>query len=129
MFASIDSSDPRPVYLQIADEVQRQVALGILKPGEPLPAVRQLAADLRVNANTVQHAYRELGREGIVYVSRGRGTFVASVKTPKGELSRQRQASAARQIAQRALRDGYRHGLVSSDLIAAMKELTATRKE
>lgn len=127
MFVEIDPADPRPVYLQIVDEVQRQVALGMLKPDEPLPAVRRLAANLKVNANTVQHAYRELLREGVVHVSRGRGTFVSAVKTSKGELSRQRQASVARQIAQRALRDAYRHGLVASDLIAALKELTARR--
>ncbi len=129
MFVEVDPSDARPVYRQIVDEVQRQIALGIVKPDEPLPAVRQLAADLKINPNTVQHAYRELLREGTVYVSRGRGTFVAPVKSPKGELSRQRQGSAARQIAQRALRDAYRHGLVASDLIAALRELSAARHE
>jgi GntR family transcriptional regulator len=129
MFVDLDATNNRPVYLQIVDEVRRQIALGILKADEPLPAVRQLATDLRVNPNTVQHAYRELLREGTVYVRRGRGTFVSPVKAPKGEFTRQRQAAAARQIAQRALRDAYRQGLVASDLVAALKELSAPDRE
>ena len=121
MFVELD--DARPIYAQIVDEVRRQVALGILRPEDPLPAVRQLAAELKVNPNTVQHAYRELLREGIAHVRRGRGTFVSGVRAGKSEVSRQRQAALARQIAQRALREAYRHGLVASDLIAAFEDL------
>lgn len=121
MFVELD--DSRPIYAQIADEVRRQVALGILRPDDPLPAVRPLAVELNVNPNTVQHAYRELLREGVAHVRRGRGTFVSGPKAGKSEVSRQRQAALARQIAQRALREAYRHGLVASDLIAALKEL------
>lgn len=124
MFLVLDPADARPIYVQIVDEVRRMSALGILRPDEPLPAVRQLAAELKVNPNTVQHAYRELLREGTAYVKRGQGTFVAGHKTGKTELSKQRQAAAARQIAQRALREAYRHGLVASDLVAAIKDLT-----
>jgi GntR family transcriptional regulator len=60
----LDAKDPRPVYRQIVDEVRRCVSIGVLKPDEPLPAVRRLAADLKVNANTVQHAYRSSSRKG-----------------------------------------------------------------
>jgi GntR family transcriptional regulator len=109
------------------DEVRRQVALGILRPEDPLPAVRQLAAELKINANTVQHAYRELLRDGTAHVRRGRGTFVSGSAVGKSEMPRQRQAAQARQIAQRALREAYRHGLVASDLVKAIEELTATR--
>ncbi len=123
MFLDLDPADSRPVYLQIVDEVRRQTALGILRPDDPLPAVRRLAAELKVNPNTVQHAYRELLREGLAYVKRGEGTFVTGQKAGKTELSKQRQAALARQIAQRALREAYRHGLVASDLLAAIKEL------
>jgi GntR family transcriptional regulator len=123
MFVEIDPSDARAIYAQIVDDVKRQVALGILRDGDALPAVRHLAAELQVNPNTVQHAYRELRRDGIVLVRRGRGTFVAAPRGGKPELSRQRQAAIARQIAQRALREAYRHGLVASELIAALKEV------
>ena len=119
MLVTLDTADARPVFRQIVDEIQRCVAVGVLKSGESLPAVRYLAADLKVNANTVQHAYRTLEREGTVYVKRGVGTFVAA--SPKTNTSRQGQI--ARQLAERMLREGYRHGLLASDLIAALKEI------
>ena len=119
MLVTLDSADARPVFRQIVDEIQRCVAVGVLKSGEALPAVRLLAAELKVNANTVQHAYRTLEREGTVYVKRGVGTFVAS--TPR--TNNVRQGQIARQLAERMLREGYRHGLLASDLIAALKEI------
>lgn len=120
MLVDLDPKDPRPVYLQIADEVRRCISVGVLKSDEPLPAARRLADDLKVNPNTVQHAYRQLEQDGTVYVKRGLGTFVSpSVKEP----SNARRAAVARQIAERALREGFRHGLLASDLIAAMQEI------
>ena len=119
MLIDLDPADPRPVFRQIADEVQRSVAVGILRRDEPLPAVRELASQLKVNANTVQHAYRTLEREGTVYVKRGLGTFVGE---PPRE-SKSRQEAIARQIAERMLREGFRHGLLASDLIAALQQI------
>ena len=124
MFLELDRQDGRPVYLQIIDEVRRQVALHILRADDPLPPVRELAARLKVNPNTVQHAYRELSREGVAYVRRGQGTFVSAKAVGKGEISKQRQAALARQIAQKALREAYRNGLVGSDLVAALRDLS-----
>ena len=119
MLVDLNTSDPRPVYRQIVDEIQRSVAVGILEPGESLPAVRQLARELKVNPNTVQHAYRTLEQEGAVIVRRGIGTFVAEAKREwKG-----RQQAVARQIAERMLREGFRHGLLASDLIAALEQI------
>ena len=107
------------MFRQIADEVARCVAVGVLKPDEPLPAVRELARELKVNANTVQHAYRVMEQEGTVYVKRGIGTFVhATAVAPRA-----RQSQIARQIAERMLREGYRHGLLASDLLAALQEI------
>jgi len=119
----IDGDDPRAVYRQIVDEVQRAVAVGVLKPEDPLPAVRQLATQLKVNANTVQHAFRTLEAEGSVYVRRGIGTFVSPmVKEIKG-----RQSVVARQIAERMLREAYRQGILASDLMAALQEIAPKR--
>jgi GntR family transcriptional regulator len=126
MLIDIDTKDPRPVFRQIADEVERCVATGILKPEDPLPAVRTLAAELKVNANTVQHAYRTLEQAGVVRVKRGLGTFVAA--RPKDWPGKGRQAGVARQIAERMLREGFRHGLLASDLIAALREIAPGRK-
>lgn len=119
MLIDLNPSDPRPLFRQIVDEVQRSLAVGVLQPGDALPAVRRLAQELKVNANTVQHAYRTLEREGSVFVRRGLGTFVAEAKPePRG-----RQQAAARQIAERMLREGFRHGLLASDLIAALEQI------
>ncbi len=126
MLVDLDASDPRPVYRQIADELRRCVSVGILKADDSLPAVRTLAAELKVNANTVQHAYRTLERDGEVYVKRGLGTFVSS--RPK-EHSRGRTSTIARQIAARMLREGFRHGLLASDLIAALQEIAPGREK
>jgi GntR family transcriptional regulator len=72
--------DPRshlPIYLQIAEAVRAAVAAGIYRPGEALPSLRALAIDIQVNPNTVQRAYDELEREGLIYCQRGKGLFVA----------------------------------------------------
>jgi GntR family transcriptional regulator len=126
MLVTLDAADARPVFRQIVDEVHRAIAVGVLKPGDALPAVRTLGAELRINANTVQHAYRTLEQEGAVAVRRGLGTFVAS---PKPRESRARQQAVARQIAERMLREGYRHGLLASDLLAALQEIAPRKAE
>jgi GntR family transcriptional regulator len=82
--------------------------------------VRTLAADLKVNANTVQHAYKVLEQEGTVTVRRGLGTFVAPLKSRE---TKGRQQAVARQIAERMLREAYRHGLLASDLLLALQEI------
>jgi GntR family transcriptional regulator len=124
MLIDLDPADSRPVYQQIADEVRRCVSIGVLKPDEPLPAVRRLAQTLKVNANTVQHAYSRLERDGAVYVKRGLGTFVS----PRAKTAPRSQPAVARQIAERMLREGFRHGLLASDLIAALQEIAPGRK-
>src|SRR4051812_5034669 len=111
--------DARPVYRQIADEVQRMVSVGVVKPGEALPATRELAAELKLNPNTVQHAYRVLVQEGVIEMRRGLGAFVAA----KPRESRQSSHAVARQIAERALREAFRHGLLASDLLRALAEI------
>lgn len=126
MLIDLDTEDPRPVYRQIVDEVGRAIATGVLKPEDPLPAVRTLAAELKVNANTVQHAYRTLEQEGVVHVRRGLGTFVSAAAKPP---TRAQQAVAARRLAERMLREAFRHGLLASDLIEALKEIAPRRKE
>ena len=121
---TLDPDDLRPVYRQIVEEIQRTVALGVIKANEPLPPAAALAKDLKVNINTVQHAYRQLAAEGTVVSRRGLGTFVSP--TPKE--NRDRTTVTARRIAERALREGFRHGILASDLIAALEEI-APRKD
>ncbi len=112
----IDPADTRPIYMQIMDEVRRAIVVGTVGPDSPLPSVRQLAADLRVNPNTVQQAYKELERGGLIYVRRGQGSFVATTLKVQSE----RRAIATR-LAGRFLRDAYRHGLTPDELIDAIR--------
>ena len=124
LLMELDPADPRPVYRQIVDEVQRCVAVGVMRPEEALPAAASLAEELKVNINTVQHAYKTLASEGTVYMKRGVGTFISSA--PKE--NRQRQAIAARRIAEKMLREGFKHGLLASDLIAAIQDIAPKKR-
>jgi GntR family transcriptional regulator len=117
---AINTSDPRPIYVQIMDEVRRALVVGTLAAEDPLPSVRQLAADLRLNPNTVAQAYRELERDGVVYVRRGQGTFVAERASATDE-----RRSLARDVAGRALLDAHRHGIGAEELIEAIRQTAA----
>lgn len=77
----IDNASDRPVYQQIVDQVKRDIALGVLTTDERLPTVRQLAARLVINPNTIGKAFRQLEREGITVTRPGAGTFVANSNT------------------------------------------------
>lgn len=66
----------KPIYLQLADRVHRQIISGELKAGEKLPSIRDMGIKYNMNPNTVQRAYSELEREGILETKRGQGTFV-----------------------------------------------------
>jgi GntR family transcriptional regulator len=86
MFITIDESDARPIYRQIVEEIKALIARGGLKEGSGLPPVRQLAADLGVNLNTVATAYRELQAEGLLVIRHGAGaTVVSSTAHDRGE--------------------------------------------
>src|SRR5258705_5177525 len=81
MFIQVNPDDPRPIYRQVADAIKSLIARGELTEGTPLPPVRQVAADLGVNLNTIAAAYRELQDEGLIRVRHGAGAVVASRTT------------------------------------------------
>ncbi|MFC5452241.1 GntR family transcriptional regulator [Paenibacillus aestuarii] len=66
----------KPIYLQLADRIHRQIISGELKAGEKLPSIRDMGIKYNINPNTIQRAYSELEREGILETKRGQGTFV-----------------------------------------------------
>jgi GntR family transcriptional regulator len=80
------------VYLQLVDQIRQQVSAGDLLPGDQLPTVRQLAAELRLNFNTIARAYRILDEAGLISTQQGRGTYI-SEETPPGVLAEIRQRS------------------------------------
>ena len=86
----IDLGSSVPIYMQIVEQIRHLVATGALQPGEKLLTIRQLAVDLRVDPNTVAHAYNLLHNEGVISTQRGRGTFVAQ-RPDDARLARMRQ--------------------------------------
>jgi GntR family transcriptional regulator len=79
----IDFRSGLPIYIQIVNQVQAQIASGILRPGDQLPTVRALAEELRVNFNTVARAYRILDEARIISTQQGRGTYITEIPPPK----------------------------------------------
>src|SRR3954468_13819349 len=82
MIFQIDFKSGKPVYLQLADQIRYAAASGSLRPGDPLPSIRPLAEELRVNRNTIAKAYSELENEGIIETLPGKGCFVAANHSP-----------------------------------------------
>lgn len=90
MFDSVDPKSGLPIYLQITEQIRRNVAAGILLPGDQLPSVRELATRLLVNPNTVGKVYRDLERDGLLETRRGQGTFVSAEAVSMAEGERRR---------------------------------------
>ena len=74
----LDYRDTRPIYAQIADGFRDQITGGVLPVGEKLPSVRELAAELSINPNTIQRSYRQLEAEGWIVTVPGKGCFVSA---------------------------------------------------
>jgi len=74
---TVDMRDRKPIYEQLIDNIRTLAVQGHLKPDEHLPSVRQLAAELAINPNTIQKAYAELERQGVIYALPGRGNFIS----------------------------------------------------
>ena len=96
----VDPHSHVPIYEQIVEHIHGRIATGVFRPDEPLPSIRALALELLVNPNTVQRAYQELERQGLVYMRKGLGVFVAS----NGKL-------AARSKSEAAVRDRFIQGI------------------
>lgn len=94
MFIRLNLNSGKPVYLQIVDQVKAAAASCALKPGDPLPSIRPLAEELRVNRNTIAKAYSELEHQGVVETQPGKGCFVAGSQSPlKKDVRRKMLAS------------------------------------
>jgi GntR family transcriptional regulator len=88
MYITIDETDRRPIYQQVVDEIKTIIAAGELPEGSSLPPVRQVAADLGVNLNTIAFAYRRLQKEGLIKLKHGSGAVVISRVVPKRDEER-----------------------------------------
>jgi GntR family transcriptional regulator len=115
IFPTISPSHPMPLYAQLTRAIQFAIATRRLRPGEQLPTVRQLAVDLRVNANTVAKVYAELERTGILETRRGVGTFVCAHHFEA--TSRQDHQKELRELLDRFLAEAGAMGFSLDDLL------------
>ena len=90
MNINISSSDGKPIYQQIVQQVKYLLASGRLAPGDELPPVRALAQQLLINPNTVARAYRELETAGLVFKRQGAGTYVSDTGSPLARKEQRR---------------------------------------
>lgn len=119
MFEQIDPRSATPLYAQIAGRLRVAVAAGELRPGEPLPSVRQLASKLRVNPATVVQAYRDLETEGFVEMRQGAGTFVKEVVPERKATERSKQAI---DLVRQMIAEAGRLGLTAKELQQAIEQ-------
>ena len=93
---SWEFQDHLPIYAQLMDTLKRRIITGRYLPGEKLPSVRELAAEAGINPNTVQRAFQELEREGLIYTQRATGKYVTEnadeIKTARQELAKSQVA-------------------------------------
>ncbi|HEY9228700.1 MAG TPA: GntR family transcriptional regulator [Gemmatimonadaceae bacterium] len=113
MFDRIDPRSPTPLYAQIATRLRVAIAAGELRSGEPLPSVRQLAGQLRINPATVVQAYRDLEGEGLVATRQGAGTFVLELTSERRTTER---TAEARRLVRDMLAEAGRLGISAHEL-------------
>ena len=116
----LDLHSGTPVYRQIIDQVRGGIASGMLRAGDQLPTVRQLAVDLAINPNTVVRAYRELELGGLLETHQGTGTFISEQKMKRADAERERQL--AQIVADCVARAGAA-GFTVDELIEQLRDL------
>jgi GntR family transcriptional regulator len=119
LWFDLDPRSSTPLYQQLVQGVKEAVARGILQPGERMPTVRELAAELAINPNTIAKAYQRLEQEGIIATMRSRGSFVAGGPSRlDNEEGRQRLVD----MLDKLLVEAYHLGLTSDELQVLFQE-------
>src|SRR3989454_7543187 len=117
---SVDARDATPIYAQLERGLRAAIATSRLRPGDQLPTVRQLAVELRVNANTVARVYGELERAGVLETRRGVGSFISA--TPAQARPPREHDRRLRAFATPVLADADTAGFAVDEVIAALRE-------
>ncbi len=115
----IDVNAGMPVYRQILDQIKYYVASGILKPGDRLPSIRELAQTLTVNPTTVVRVYADLQHEGIIEMQHGRGAFVTARSFRMSSAQRERRL---RELARRLVVEAAQMGVPAGQVLCAVRE-------
>ena len=116
---TVDPRDSTPIYAQLERGVRAAIATGRLTAGDQLPTVRQLAVELRVNANTVARVYAELERSGVIETKRGVGSFISA--SPSRAHPPRDHERRVRAFVTRVLADAAAHGLSVDDVVAGLR--------
>lgn len=123
MLFQIDFKSGTPVYLQLVEQVRLAAASGGLRTGEPLPSIRPLAEELRVNRNTVAKAYAELESQGVIETLPGKGCFLKEVNSP---LTKSARNELLVQEVDRAVVAAHHLQIGDADLLALVKKRLET---
>jgi GntR family transcriptional regulator len=120
MIGPLSAAAPGPLYLQIINNLKREISEGRLAAGSPLPSFRGLAEELLVSVITVKRAYEELEREGIIYRRQGLGTFVSDVAHDR---SREVKTTKAEELFREGVREATEAGLGPKAILQLVKNL------
>jgi GntR family transcriptional regulator len=123
----LDFHSGLPIYTQIVNQVQSQLANGILKPGDQLPTVRSLASELRVNFNTVARAYRILDEARIISTQQGRGTYITEIPPP--EVTEKLRRESLSELTQRFISEAFRLGFSEREVSQMVRDSLKSWKE
>jgi GntR family transcriptional regulator len=117
---TLDNTSSTPLYQQIVDEIRGRILTGQFKPGDPLPSIRQLAADLMISVITTKRAYQDLENEGLIQTRQGRGTFVSEVR---GEYLQQVGVREVEEKLVEAVRTASRLGVSRAEVEGLLKKV------
>ena len=123
----LDFHSGLPIYTQIINQIQSQLANRILKPGDQLPTVRALASELRVNFNTVARAYRILDEARIISTQQGRGTYITEIPPP--EISEKLRHESLAALTQRYITEAFRLGFSEREVSQMVRNNLKLSKE
>lgn len=123
----LDFHSGLPIYAQIVNQIQSQLANGLLQAGDQLPTVRALASELRVNFNTVARAYRILDEVHIISTQQGRGTFI--MEKPPPETSEKLRQESLAVLTQRFIGEAYRLGFSEREIGQMVRDSLKSWKE
>ncbi|CAM4421096.1 MULTISPECIES: GntR family transcriptional regulator [Paenibacillus] len=121
---TIEFDNNQPIYLQIMNYLKGEIITGKLKPGDKIPSVRELAAELQINPNTVQRTFQELEREEIVETRRGMGRYV----TGREETIMKIKREMAQDILERFVRGMQELGFQSEEIVKAVADNIAAKE-
>lgn len=123
----LDFHSGLPIYTQIVNQIQSQLANGVLKPGDQLPTVRALASELRVNFNTVARAYRIMDEVRIISTQQGRGTYITEIPPP--EVSEKLRHESLLALTQRFIAEAIRLGFSEREVSQMVRDSLKVKKE